>query len=379
VARGVWPDLLIAALLGAIGVLALLRAQAAGTVGLGQRGPDAVAYLLVALQTVPLCWRRRAPLAVLAVVLPAASAFWLLGYPDARSDLAAPLAFYTVASRLPPGQVVRAAAIVAVSLYVLVAAGRAPADTFLVLHVVYGGAWVLGDTVRRRGERIIALQREQQLRIRQAIVEERVRIAQEVHDLATHALGVIAIQAQAGTRALEQRPEQTKASLAAVADLADEALTDLRKLLGFLRSDELDARRPQPTLDSLEPLADGFRRAGLPVRISTEGPRRPLTGALQTSAYRVVKEALTNTLKHAGPATAQVAIRYGDNVLEVEVVDTGRGPARTVQPGNGLAGMRERVGVFGGELTYGARAQRGFAVTARMPITEPPGRADPPP
>jgi len=362
-------DLLIAVLLGAVGVLGLLRTVSGNGLS-ADRPPDALAFWLVALQALPLMWRQRRPLPVLAVVLPAASLFWVLGYPDARSDLAAPLAFYTVASRLPPAQVRRAAVGVLATVYLITVAGRVTADTFLVLHAIYGGAWVLGDTVRRRGEHILTLQREQQLRIDQAISEERVHIAQELHDLASHAFGVIAIQAQAGARALRQRPEQTGASLAAIEDLAGEALTDLRRLLGFLRSDgdDLEARRPQPTLDALGPLVDGFRTAGLPVRIAVEGPRRTLTGALQTSAYRVVQEALTNTLKHAGPATARVVIRYEADTLDVQVVDTGRGPPGRLCPGNGLTGMGERVKVFGGELSYGRRWPGGFAITARFPI-----------
>jgi signal transduction histidine kinase len=257
--------------------------------------------------------------------------------------------------------------------------GRVTLQEFVLAHLVLVVAWVLGDTVRRRGERIIALEqraaavrREQQQLIRQAVTDERVRIAQELHDLAAHALGIIAIQAQAASRTMAQRPEQARSSLNAITTLSDEALNELRRLLGFLRSegDELEARRPQPTLDDLEPLAESFRQARLPVEIIIEGKRRQLPAALETSAYRVVQEALTNTLKHAGRATALVAIRYGSDTIEIEVTDTGRGPKPESQAGQGLTGMRERVTVFGGELAYGAGSHGGFVLRARLPVKQ---------
>ncbi len=374
-----WFDALLALMLGAVAVLGLYIASRPGYTLLDHREPDQLAFALVVVQAVPLIWRRQSPSVVLGVILAATFAVRLLNYPLTSADLAGAVAFYTLASRSGFNRTVPGVLGVAGIVIPLTALGRITLLEFVLAHLLVVVAWALGDTVRRRGERILALerktaavQREQQQRINQAITDERIRIAQELHDLAAHALGVIAIQAQAASRGIVNRPEQARSSLNAISELADEALTDLRRLLGFLRSDgdELEARRPQPTLDEVEQLADGFRQAGLPVEIVIEGRRRRLSAALQTSAYRLIQESLTNSLKHAGRATALVAIRYGSDEIEIEVVDTGRGPAAHMRAGQGLTGMRERVTVFGGELRYGKGAHGGFVVHARLPIKQ---------
>lgn len=373
-----WLDTLIAVGLAATGALGLLLATRPEFPLLDRREPDTIAFVLLAVQTLPLLFRRRAPVQVFVAVLVATALQRLFDHPLTAADTAPFVAFYTIVTRYPPVSGIRALLATAAAVVPLTLAGRISLQEFVLAHFLLIGAWVLGDTIRRRGERIQALEqraaaqvREQQVRIRQAVADERVRIAQELHDLAAHALGVIAIQAQAGERALSRRPEQTGRSLDAIQDLAGEALVDLRQLLGFLRSgDEMAARRPQPTLEDLDGLADGFRQAGMPVEIVFEGKRRRLSAGLQTSAYRVIQEALTNTLKHAGRATALVAIRYGQHTLEIEVTDTGRGPGHNVEAGQGLTGMRERVAMFDGELSYGAGPHGGFVVFARFSISE---------
>jgi signal transduction histidine kinase len=372
-----WLDTMIVVVLGGVGLLGLFLASQPGYPLLGQRRPETLAYALVLLQAAPLGLRRRSPLPVLGTTLLATFAARALNYPLTGADFAPAVAFYTVASRRPPAQALRGGFGVAAVVLTLTALGRVNLQMFVLAHVVFAAAWVLGDALRRRGERIAALEvsalaerRAHEQQVRQAVVDERMRIAQELHDLAAHALGVIAIQAQAATRTLSSRPEQARNSLSVIEGLTDEALADLRQLLGFLRNDEVGARRPQPTLDDLERLADGFRESGLPVQVVIEGKRRRLSAALQTSAYRVVQESLTNALKHAGHATAVVAVRYGSSSLEVEVTDTGKGPDAQMRPGQGLTGMRERMSVFGGSLDYGAGSHGGFVVCARFPVTQ---------
>jgi signal transduction histidine kinase len=155
----------------------------------------------------------------------------------------------------------------------------------------------------------------------------------------------------------------------AVADTGRTALVELRRLLGVLRSpDEASPRVPQPGVAQLGPLVDSVRRAGLPVDLEVEGADRPLPPGVDLSAYRIVQEALTNSVKHAGPARASVRVRCGEQALEVEVVDDGRGPRPGHRPGHGLDGMRERTALLGGELNAGPAPGGGFAVRARLPL-----------
>lgn len=372
-----WLDPVLVVVLGGVGLLGMILASGPGSPLQEYRRPDALAYALVVAQVAPLAFRRRAPLLVLAVTLLATFVLHALDFPLTGADLTPAVAFFTVAARRGPQRTLQGFFGVAAAVLTLTAMGRVDLQMFVLVHVVFAAAWVLGETIRRRGERIAALElsvlaerRSHEQHVQQAVADERIRIAQELHDLAAHALGVIAIQAQAASRSLSARPEQARSSIGVIEGLADEALADLRQLMNFLRNEEVGARRPQPTLDDLERLADGFRRSGLAVRITVEGDPRRLSAGLQTSAYRVVQEALTNTLKHAGRATAEVTLRYAAGVLEVSVVDSGRGLDGELHLGQGLTGMRERVSVFGGTLRYGPDPRGGFRVSARFPLAQ---------
>lgn len=368
-------DPALALLLLGVGVLGFVLDRTPGAMLSGQRAPDVWAFALVALQTLPLVRRQQLPFTVFAVVLVATVGLRVLAYPVTGADLATAVAFFSLAARDRPERTFQAAAAVAGVVIALTLLRLVPFETFVLLHLVFGAAWILGNDLRKRRlrEGTLAQQaqqarREQELLVEHAIANERVRMAQELHDLAAHALGVIAIQAQAGRRALGRRPEQAGSALTAIGGMADEALADLRHLLGFLRGDEALARRPQPSLDDLGALVDSFRTAGLPVNVSVRDDLGRPSASLQTAVYRVVQEALTNTLKHAGYATARVVVRRGAEALEVEVVDTGRGAAPGSVAGEGLTGMRERVTMLGGELRWGSGPEGGFTVRARLPV-----------
>jgi signal transduction histidine kinase len=369
------------------------------------RSPDALAVLLTLAQAVPLAWRRRAPRAVLAVTGLAALAHLAIGYLPTWAEFGALIALYTVAAHCPWRQSVVAAALVAAGLavYAVIVARRYPApfdqrlQSWAVSYAQFAAAWFLGTVQRRRLDYTAKLEAltaqlasEQELRARWAVAAERGRIARELHDVVAHSVSVMVVQAGAARRTLAASPDQATTALDQIESTGRQALVELRRLLGLLRSgdrDDEDALAPQPGLARLETLAAAAREAGLPVEVVVEGEPRPLPPGVDLSAYRIVQEALTNSLKHAGPARARVQVRYGREALEVQVTDDGNGseppsaavgrlrpadsPVGDRQPhrsGNGLIGMRERVALFGGTLETGPRPEGGYRVAARLPL-----------
>ncbi len=234
--------------------------------------------------------------------------------------------------------------------------------------------WIVGYAMHGRVRRSEELeQRTEQLERERltAVAEERNRIARELHDVIAHSVSVMVVQAAAAEAVLERDPERAVEPLRAVQETGRGALVEMSRLVGLLRddSDELGLA-PQPRLDELEVLLSQVRDAGLPVRLRVEGERRPLPLGVELTAYRVVQEALTNALKHAGEAHADVLVRYDADAIELEVRDDGEGDANGHVGGHGLAGMRERVSVFGGDLTAGPRPDGGFRVRVRLPLGE---------
>ena len=233
--------------------------------------------------------------------------------------------------------------------------------------LLFGAPWLAGYVVQRRrlGETLMRRERDA---AEAAIVDERARIARELHDVVAHAISVIVLQARGGRRLLDTEPEETRGALDTIEHTGEQALVEMRRLVGLLREgeDEL-ALAPQPTLSQLDHLADQVRAAGLPVEISIEGQPIELPPGVDLSAYRIVQEALTNALKHAGPASARVRLHYAADGLEVDISDDGRGTGNGDAGGYGLAGIRERVSVVGGELEAGRQTNGGFAVRARLP------------
>jgi signal transduction histidine kinase len=240
----------------------------------------------------------------------------------------------------------------------------------------FGGPFVAGRVIRhRRGReralegRAVELAQESEERARAAVAEERIRIARELHDVVSHAVSVIVLQARGARRNLPDEDGRLREALDVIERSGTEALAEMRRLLNILRQhDEELALAPQPSLRRIGDLVQSVRSAGLPVELTVEGDIEDLPPGVDVSAYRIVQEALTNALKHAGPARALVAIRRLDGELEIEVLDTGPGASDGDGAGQGLVGMRERVAVYGGELEAGRRAEGGYALSARLPV-----------
>ncbi|MFC8617512.1 sensor histidine kinase [Micromonospora purpureochromogenes] len=348
-------------------VLLLLGLLATGPAGRNQPGATPVdlgCLALVTVATLALTGRRLAPRATLAVVTVAVSAYLVLGYPYGPVLLTFLVAVYTVAVRLPirPAAVAAAAALAVILVHVFWSRGA----SLGLPGVLPGSAWVvvpfaLGVAVRTNRETVARARAEQ---ARRQADEERLRIAQEVHDVVGHGLAAISMQADIALHLLPKRPEQAEAALTAISRTSREALDELRVTLGAVRRGT--ERGPVPGLARLDALRERLAGAGLAVDLRVTGEPRPLPGAVDLAAYRVVQEALTNVLRHARVAAARVRVDYGREELVVEVTDRGVGAAGAA--GHGLAGMRERVTALGGSLTAGPGPDGGFRVSARLPM-----------
>jgi signal transduction histidine kinase len=362
----------------------------------------AAALWLVAL-TAPLAVRRRWPLSSFAAVVTAFLVVRLWAVPEfdvSSVALFASMVSVGVHGRAPWRGRLRVLAVVglAVALGYDIFVAEVPEELEgvlelalgfgLALNIGYvGAAWLLGDTLRLRHEREVELERrnaelvvERERNARRAVMDERLRIARELHDVVAHHVSVMGVQAGAARRVIDRRPEAAVEALATIEDSSRRAVDDLHRLLGFLRSgeDPVDGGdlAPQPGLDRIAELVETAAVAGLPVTVTVEGSPRRLPTSVDLSAFRLVQEALTNTRKHAAAGRADVVIRYLPEVLELEVVDDGRGPGTAhgtgAGTGNGLLGMRERVALHGGTLEAGARHQGGFRVLARLPVKAAP-------
>jgi signal transduction histidine kinase len=381
-------DGLLAVGLGLLSVLSALSDRRRGAnvpaLGIG---------LLVAL--VPALFiRRRLPGTSLAAVAGLQIGIFALGMPPSANFAAELAAPYSVALYGSRRVRLLAAACAGVALVVLAlpVSRRWDRGDALGLLLAGGGAWLVGEVMRSRrasvadlAERTARLERERDLEARRAAAEERLRIARELHDVVAHNLSVVVVQAQAAQRMLDRDLERARGVVGSIERTGREALDEMRRLLGLLRSGEPAGDGegdgpfgPQPGLARLAELLDQVRAAGLPVTLRVEGAERPLTAAVDLSAFRIVQEALTNALKHAGPAHAEVLLRYGAGDLELTVADDGRGgsarfdAAPVPSSGHGLVGMRERVELFGGELAAGPRPGGGYQVRARLPLQEAP-------
>ncbi|MGH3012884.1 MAG: sensor histidine kinase [Gaiellaceae bacterium] len=348
-----------------------------GVYSSGERAAAAAAGLVLALS---LGWRRRAPLAVLAVAIAISLVANAVALLDAATTPAVGLvvAAYSVGAHT---QGLRAS-IGVTGIAALIAANVADqlsAGDLLFISLILGGAWLAGRAMRNRRERervlerlTVDLEREREEKARAAVAEERVRIARELHDVVAHAISVIVLQARGGRRSLATDPEETREALDTIEATGSAALAEMRRLLGMLRRDDEEiSLAPQPSLRYIDALVAQVRDAGLPVELSIEGEPVEVPPGVDLSAYRIVQEALTNALKHAGPATARVIVRYGDHDLELEVADTGTG-ADPDGAGHGLVGMRERVSLYGGKVEAGPGDGGGFAVRARLPLDSEP-------
>jgi len=337
---------------------------------------------LVLVQSVPLLWRRRRPAAVLAVVSTAWVVAQVLFGPSAPFGLWVALYSAIVHATRRTAEVGAAAATAVVTALELAQVRRDDLRLQDALPIVVGTlvVGIVGFVVADRRTRSAALrdraeflEREREALSRQAAAEERLRIARELHDLVAHSLTTIAIQSSTGRLALPQHPDVALRALATIETTSRDASREMRQLLGVLRQggDAPAQLDPPPGLANLDDLVETMRQAGADVRVRVEGSRRPLSRSLDLVAYRVVQEALTNVVKHAGhPAATSVLVRYDDEQLVLEVVDDGAGheQASDGRPGLGIVGMRERVNSMGGRFTAGPQRVRGFRVEARLPI-----------
>ncbi|MFC0028406.1 sensor histidine kinase [Micromonospora chaiyaphumensis] len=365
--RGPW-------LLDGLVALALLVIGLAGTApaGLNQGvGTGRATYPLVVVAAVAVAVRRRWPLPTLGVVTAASTAYLVLGYPYGPILLSFFVAVYTVAAYRPVRPAAGAAGVALLVLLTHVFVGAHPPG---LVGLMPAAAWVVvpfavGVTVRLGRENAARNRTDEARRLADA---ERLRVAREVHDVVGHGLAAIHLQAEVALHLLARKPEQAEAALTAISRTSKEALDELRVTLTVVRRDEaVDERTPAPGLAQLPQLRERLAGAGLPVTVEVDGPPRPLPVAVDLAAYRVVQEALTNVLRHAGPATATVRIRYTPTEVAVEVTDTGRGAvAAADRPGYGLAGMRERVTALGGSFAAGPASTGGFRVSATLPVEE---------
>jgi signal transduction histidine kinase len=376
--------LVVAALLGLFAV----QAGTAAAPTPGQRPTGLLAVLLFLAMTGPYLLHRRFPVTVAAVTLTALTV-QALTHGRAYPGINAFVLLFGVCLHSHDRwrrALVFGATLVALSVAVLVQpAGVVTTSTWVSTLLFALVAGLAGENLRHRRARWAALEErarmlesEREERARRAVVDERLRIARDLHDVVAHSMSVIAVQAGVGHHVLDTQPEEARRALAAIETTSRAALTEMRRLLGVLRQEGQPraALSPAPGLGDLPLLLSQVREAGLDVTASVDG--QPTDGALpvELTAYRIIQEALTNVLKHGGP-TATVLVQYTQAEVRLEITDGGRPgtpgrPAPADALGHGLIGMRERVAVFGGQLSAGARPGGGFRVAARLPMIQEP-------
>lgn len=375
-------DALLAAVLGTVSLVGLLTVDA-DSVGTSVRDADGLGVALVVGIWTATAFRRRWPERIAVVVAALTIPFWVLGYVDLGTTIAMLLLVYTVAAHVDRPRSLRLGLALVLALTGVMVAGvlaedeDLPAVAVVANAIVFATAWTIGDAVRSRQAylreveaRAEAAERGREQAAQRAVHEERARVARELHDIVAHSISVMVVQATAARRVIDRDPGRSAEALGVIEKTGRTALDELRGLLSVLREDGSPETMPQPTVDDLPDLVQHCRDAGLDVSLDIVGERPELSAVVSLAVYRVVQEALTNVMKHAGPARAEITLRYDDEVT-VEVVDDGRGPGdpRPGPPGQGLIGMRERVELFGGSLLIGARRGGGFRLRATIPIT----------
>jgi signal transduction histidine kinase len=342
----------------------------------------------------PLIWRRTHPELVFFGISAIAVLQWLAGIPLMAGNVGLLVALYAISvygdvrySRIALG-VGGLGVLMATARYYSNSDWRQQITMMVALGALVFGVWAIGERRRTRGlyvaqleERAAQLERDRDREATLAVSNERTRIAREIHDVVAHGLSIMIVQADGGLYAADASPEQAKKALATIGDTGRASLNEMRKMLGLLKQDEqpeLDPNqpRPQPGVSSLPELIENVRQAGLSVDYQVTGQPRDLPALLGLTAYRIVQEGLTNTLKHAGPgARTSVLLDFGREMLTVVVTDDGRGAAvaPSSDPGHGLVGMRQRASISGGTVNAGPKAGGGYEVVARLPYNLPPG------
>jgi signal transduction histidine kinase len=359
------------------------------TMARGFTEPSSLVVITVLVACAPIAVRRRWPLAALLISAIGISVHFLVGWPEGSLPLAVLFLTYTVAVWSPLRKAIVGLSAVIATIVALGLTGAPSLDTGVVLTelVLFAAAWAIGVAVRnwraataaqvREADKRAEVERESAARL---LAEERLRIAQELHDVVAHSMSVIAVQAGVGAHVVDERPEQAKSALEAISTTSRGTLNEMRRLLGVLRDDDgVRSYVPAHGLADLPSLVEDVRAAGVPATLHLEGPADSIHPGVELSAYRVVQEALTNVIKHAGkPTRVDVTVRRLPGSLTVEVVDDGRGLAARSSDvgtdgssangsGHGLIGMRERVELWGGELSVGPAPGGGYRVKALLP------------
>jgi signal transduction histidine kinase len=387
-----WPpwvtDTILAAVLAVLSVVSIATIST-DELALYSRNPDTLAYALALVQTVPLALRRIYPVPILAIIVVGFVFDRALDYPSTIATIGIAFAFHSLGSQLPRRRSLVIGLPVIAFLTLFTISGVLSTDsvtwaTVFIVALVTAAPLMLGREVYERRRyvseleaRTEHLERDRLERAERAVREERSRIARELHDVVAHEMTVMTVQAAAARRVLHKRPAEAAEALAAIESAGHQALTEMRRLLGVLRTDDAAGDlAPQPGIERLGLLVEQMRDAGLAVDLTITGLARDVPAGIDVNAFRIVQEALTNTLKHGGPqARATVRLAFGSDQLSIEVEDDGRGAAEALADtngtGQGLVGMRERVALLHGELTAGPRAGGGYRVRARLPIGTP--------
>ena len=340
----------------------------------GGRGSTTALAVFVAALALPLVWRRRHPAVVFAAICVVALAQWMYAQ-RVLASFAILVALYSVARHAPRRVTIAAAAMAeAVGGLAATADGRNWAQFLAVLTVMIAAPCFLGSYLRTRQaylseleERAGRLERERDQQAQIAAAAERASIAREMHDIVAHSLAVIITMAEAAAAKRRSDPERAAAAMEQVAETGRQALDQTRRVLGVLRPRPLADPAPLPGLDQLDALLEQVRVTGLTAELSVTGRRFPVPADVQLTVYRIVQEALTNTIRHArGAARVHVRLAYADPVIEVDVTDDGSPAADHRVAGLGLAGMRERAACYGGAVAAGPRPGGGWRVSATL-------------
>jgi signal transduction histidine kinase len=353
---------------------------AGGVVALGQVEvwanvhitPKPAAAVCEAVLGAALAWRRRFPLTAMTVAAVAGTLEALANVP-LQEPLVPLLVYvivvYSLVTYAPRERALTGAVVGLTAVAAQTASQHKGLGNFAFAAVFLSAAWVVGRTMRKRTAHAERLEREQEQLAALAAEEERRRIARELHDVISHGLGVVVLQAGAAEQMLERDPARARRALQAIRTTGQEAIAELGTLLAVVRGEVESSREPQPVLADLERLLAASRDAGLPVELEIRGERRDLPAPIELSIYRIVQEGLTNAHRHAGPARARVVLDYGADALEVAVEDDGDGDESAHGTRRGLIGVRERVAVFGGHYEAGPRAEGGWRLRAVLPLS----------
>ena len=348
------------------------------------RPPDFWGYGLIGLQTLPLIWRRRAPVPVLAATVVGFIIDRGLDYPDSWAIFGISVAMYSVGAQLEPRRSLLVGGITIDIVLAWTAIGVFVYDVepwaLLSEIAILGFPLLVGREAYHRQQRMIALERravraevERERRAVEAVANERIRIARELHDVVAHEVTVATLQSAGARRVLRQDPKGAEEAMESAEAAGHRALTEMRRLLGMLRTSDPRTVTPQPGLDSLDGLVEQMELAGLPTQVVLTGEPRPLPLGIDLNAYRIIQESLTNTLKHGGPnVSAEVNVGFNNGLLEIEVLDDGRGAAAAItdDAGQGIVGMHERVAILEGTIHTGPRPGGGYRVAAKIPIPQ---------